>query len=296
VWCDDADNLPGLHTHFGLNNKGQTVALFVIGGLTMLDSVSFGPQLPDLSIGRVPDGLGGWVLTVPRATGTNVAQALGSPAKLKINEWMAKPAAGDDWFELYNPEPLPVALGGLFLTDTTTDPTLSPIPALSFVAAGGFLEFIADRNPANGANHANFKLSASGATIALFDNRRALIESVVFGAQSPDVSQGRLPDGAANFVSFLVSATPGDNNYLPLSNVLINEVLSNTDPPVRGCHRVLQPQHRRRGHLRLVSEQRQTRPKEMPAACRDDPARRRLLRHLRKLIQPRSDPADQLHV
>jgi hypothetical protein len=234
VWCDDADNLPGLHTHFGLNNKGQTVALFDLfapGGPTALDSVSFGPQLPDLSIGRVPDGTGGWALTAPRAMGANVAQALGSAAKLKINEWMAKPAAGDDWFELYNPELLPVALGGLFLTDTTANPTLSPIPDLSFVAAEGFLEFIADRNPQNGPNHANFKLAASGSTIALYDNRRALIDSVVFGAQSQDVSQGRLPDGAANIVSFLVSASPGDSNYLPLYNVVINEVLSHTDPP-----------------------------------------------------------------
>jgi len=233
VWCDDADNLPGLHTHFGLNNKGQTVALFDLapGGPTALDTVSFGPQLPDLSIGRVPDGTGGWVLTVPTAMGTNLAQALGSAANLKINEWMAKPAAGDDWFELYNPESLPVALGGLFLTDNTTIPTLSPIPALSFIGAEGFLALIADRNPANGPDHVDFKLAASGATIALYDRNRALINLVAFGAQSQDVSQGRLPDGAANFVSFLVSATPGDNNYLPLSNVVINEVLSHTDPP-----------------------------------------------------------------
>jgi hypothetical protein len=62
------------------------------------------------------------------AGSVNLAVTLGPEGTLKINEWMAKPATGDDWFELYNPELLPVALGGLFLTDNTTIPTLSPIP------------------------------------------------------------------------------------------------------------------------------------------------------------------------
>ena len=42
---------------------------------------------------------------------------------MKINEWLANPAAGPDWFELFNPGPLLVALGGNYLTDALVDKT-----------------------------------------------------------------------------------------------------------------------------------------------------------------------------
>ena len=63
-------------------------------------------------IGRLaPEG--GWVLTQSTPRAANQAVTLGNPASLKINEWMASPTNGSDWFEVYNPEPLPVCLSGL---------------------------------------------------------------------------------------------------------------------------------------------------------------------------------------
>jgi hypothetical protein len=59
-----------------------------------------------------------------------------------------------------------------------------------------------------------------------------LIDGVQFGAQQSGVSQGRLPDGGSNTVSFVSTATPGDANYLTLTSVAINEVLAHTDPPL----------------------------------------------------------------
>ena len=167
VWCDGATDAPGLHTGFGLSDQGQTVALFApfTNGFTLRDYVAFGPQIDDLTIGRVPGGSGSWQLTTPTPDAPNRAAALGSPATLKINEWMASPASGDDWLELFNPSPQPVALGGLFLSDTPTAPTNSRMASLSFIAPQGFTEFRADQNPQNGADHANFKLSAAGESI-----------------------------------------------------------------------------------------------------------------------------------
>ena len=65
---------------------------------------------------------------------------------------MAAPNSGDDWFEIFNPNPQPVALGGLHLTDDLNNPIKFPLPALSFLGANaaGYQVFKADRNTAAG--------------------------------------------------------------------------------------------------------------------------------------------------
>jgi len=218
VWCDSQTNAPGLHTGFGLNDRGQTVALFApsANGFAVRDYVTFGPQAADLTIGRLANGTGAWQLTEPTPGRENRARALGSPANLKINEWMASLASGDDWFELYNPETLPVALGGLYLTDNLASPTNTQLAALSFIAPKGFLKIVADENPNQGANHADFRLSAAGESIYLIAaNGRSVIDSVTFGPQTTDVSQGRLPDGSATIVSLPAPSPEASNQASP---------------------------------------------------------------------------------
>src|SRR5258706_8192813 len=147
---------------------------------------------------------------------------------------MADPASGSDWFELYNIGAQPVSLGGLFFTDDLAKKTLSPVPPLTFigVGAGAFLQFHPDSNPNAGGGHVNFKLSKSGDTIALFSGAGIQIIALGFGAQQTGVSQGRFPDGSTNLVSFTVTASPGESNYLPLTNAVVNEVLTHTDLPL----------------------------------------------------------------
>lgn len=67
-----------------------------------------------------------------RSSNTTVA-VLGNPADLRINEWLSNPSLGDDWFEIYNPQTLPVDIGGLYLTDDLSDPLQFQIRLLSFV-------------------------------------------------------------------------------------------------------------------------------------------------------------------
>ena len=99
--------------------------LLTLGGVVK-DVVTFGPQAADLSIGRIADGTGAWALNVPTPGATNTAKTpLGAVSNLKVNEWMANPASGSDWFELYNPDANPVALAGLYLSDTPGTPGLS---------------------------------------------------------------------------------------------------------------------------------------------------------------------------
>src|SRR6185503_20216372 len=161
------------------------------------------------------------------------AAGLGTVAGLSVNEWMADPASGDDWFELYNSGVQPVSLGGLFFTDDLTKKTVSPVRPLSFIGTGahGFLRLQADSNLAAGAGHVNFKLGRSGDEIGLYSPAGTNITAVMFGAQQTGVSQGRFPDGSAYFISFTNTVSPGESNYLPLGNVVVNEVLSHTDPP-----------------------------------------------------------------
>ena len=59
----------------------------------------------------------------------------------------------------------------------------------------------------------NFKLSASGEFIALVENDGiTVIDSISFGSQITDISFGRLPDGADNWIT--MTPTPGTTNNL----------------------------------------------------------------------------------
>lgn len=56
IWADGDIADSGLHASFRLSAEGEVVALFAPDGLTMLDSLAFGPLEPDVSYGRYPDG------------------------------------------------------------------------------------------------------------------------------------------------------------------------------------------------------------------------------------------------
>ena len=99
------------------------------------------------------------------------------------------------------------------------------------VLPAAFQEFTADNNTIAGADHVNFKLTASGEALGLTSSNNVAIDSISFGPQGLGVSQGRLPDGAAEVVNFPITPTPGKPNFLPVANIAVNEVLAHTDPP-----------------------------------------------------------------
>ncbi len=233
---DDARPATNNNTGFGLRATGGEVYLFsspATGG-ALVSSIVYGVQTPNLSIGRVPSGSGNWVLNTPTPDAANNAvPAFGSVSNLKVNEWMADPASGDDWFEVYNPNSLPVALGGLHLTDDLNNRTKSPIAPLSFIGTGtnAFLQFRADGNIGAGADHVNFSLRAGGEDIGISTTNGALINGVRFLAQLTGVSEGRFPDGSTNVVAFPGTDSPEESNWRRLSDIVINEVLTHTDLP-----------------------------------------------------------------
>lgn len=234
VWCDANTSSPGLHSGFGLSASGEQVKLYAANGLTVLDQVTFGIQPPDRSIGRLPDGAGAWALNVATAGGPNEAQTTGSKNQLSINEWMARPSVGDDWIELFNRDSLPLALGGLILTDSKSGtPQNRPIPTLSFIGGRGYVQMFASDLDKLDADHLDFKLGADGETLTLYDtDGRTVLNQVTFGAQTDDIAQGRAPDGSDNLAFFPAgTATPGEANFAEIASVVISEILSHSDPP-----------------------------------------------------------------
>jgi hypothetical protein len=199
----------------------------------LLDSVEFGLQLPDLSIGRVGYD-GRWTLTVPTFGRPNVAYPLGDQNKIRINEWLADGLVllEDDFIELYNTQNSPVDMSGLYMTDNPiAQPDKCPLGPLSFIAGKGFAVYTADGHVRPG--HVDFKLSADTDMIGLFDAGLNQIDMVIYGPQTTDISYGRVPDGSDSF-EFLQLPTPGVANPLlePATEEFITIVPEDADKRV----------------------------------------------------------------
>jgi len=122
----------------------------------------------------------------------------------------------DDWFEIYNPGPNAVDIGGMYVTDKLSNLTMWQIPtsnsAKTTIPAGGFVVIWADKEMHQGELHVDIKLSGSGEAIGLIaPNGTTIIDSITFGAQTADISYGRQPDGSNNWVYF-TKPTPGASN------------------------------------------------------------------------------------
>jgi len=62
VWCDNDDEQGDLHTSFKLSGGGEFLGIVAPDGITYIDSLTFGTQQADISIGRMPDGYGSWII------------------------------------------------------------------------------------------------------------------------------------------------------------------------------------------------------------------------------------------
>jgi hypothetical protein len=231
IW---ADAQPGqgtateLHTSFRLSAGTGSLALsrLVNGQPQIVDYLNYTGLPPDQSYGDYPDGqpFDRAVFRVVTPGAANHAP----PLSVWINEWMAANAntlldvrstnvnKSEDWFELYNASSIPADLSGYYLGHTLTKPLQSLIPAGYVIPPHGFLLVWADgqsnlNTPSDPALHVNFNLKKSGTSFGLFAASGTPIDSVTYGQQITDVSQGRYPDGAGT-ISFLAYATPASPN------------------------------------------------------------------------------------
>jgi hypothetical protein len=148
----------------------------------------------------------------------------GQDISLVINEVMASNSSTkadpqgqyDDWIEIYNYGSMAVDAGWLYLTDNPGNPIKWQIPAtdptVTTIAPQGYLVIWADGDIDDEGLHADFKLSADGETVCLFDiDGTSLLDSMTFPQLPSNVSYGRYPD-AGDELDFFAAATPGATN------------------------------------------------------------------------------------
>jgi hypothetical protein len=153
----------------------------------------------------------------------------GEEYELYINEFLASNAttntdeAGeyDDWLEIYNAGPDPVWLGDKYLSDNFENTDKWQFPDYT-IQPDEYLLVWCDEDQEQGPFHTNFKISASGEELGIFNNAStgfAPIDVIEFGEQTTDVSYGRDPDAGVNWI-FYESPTPGISNMLSSSTDL----------------------------------------------------------------------------
>lgn len=225
--------------HFDLGNKSGKIALYDSSGkpvhsVRYTDSRPWPPladgqgasvELVDGREGNLPaDWRESYVLAGTPGSPNSLAPGVSG---LFVNEILAantqtlpdEQGEYDDWFELYNGTDDSLNIGGLCFTDDASEPCKwqAPLhfPERTTIAPHGFLLLWADGQPEQGPLHADFRLSAGGEIVAVFQRAAAdyaEVERLIFGQQNPDVSWGRYPDGSAS-IAFM-PPTPGATNVL----------------------------------------------------------------------------------
>lgn len=141
---------------------------------------------------------------------------------LYVNEIVASNSTGitdetgsrEDWFEIYNPNNYAVDIAGYYVTDNASNHTKYQMPsgnAQTIIAAHGYLRLWASSAAARGILHTSFSLSAGGEYVGIYSPTQEFIDEKVFGAQQPDISFGRNPDGGPDW-SYYSTSTPAASN------------------------------------------------------------------------------------
>jgi hypothetical protein len=239
VWADGEPletSGTNAHTNFRLPIGSGTLALVRLldGQPQITDYLTYNNLRANLSYGDYPDGQPFTRVVFQASTprGTNNTRDI----NVFINEWMAANASFlldtsdnnyDDWFELYNAGPNAVDLGNYYLTDTLADPKKFRVPnnGQYVIPAGGYMLVWADNDssansPLLADLHANFSLSAGfpGEALGLFSpDGITPIDTVTFGQQTNNISEGRYADGAATRY-WMMTPTPRSANVISGGN------------------------------------------------------------------------------
>ncbi|HNS21950.1 MAG TPA: CotH kinase family protein, partial [Sedimentisphaerales bacterium] len=86
IWADGETTDPGLHASFKLGADGGGLYLFDADGVTLLDCVVYGEQLPDVAYGRYPDATGDWGFLTAATPGVpNARAAMGVTSDVRFS-------------------------------------------------------------------------------------------------------------------------------------------------------------------------------------------------------------------
>lgn len=148
-------------------------------------------------------------------------EASDNEVKIVINEVCSKNDRGItaadggyyDWVELYNMSDKDINLKGYGLTDKMSEPFRYTFPDV-VIPSGGYLIIFANKNAVAGEGEllANFGISASGESIALFSPEGKIMDSISVPAMTEDISYGRKPDGSDTLSELVPTPDTSNNN------------------------------------------------------------------------------------
>ena len=130
----------------------------------------------------------------------------------------------NDWVEFYNNSNTAINVEGYFLSDRKNTPTKFTFPNL-VLNPNDFLIVWLDKDTLQEGLHTNFKLTASGEQVYLFNPDTNLIDFVHFTNMPADISIARKFDGNGSFAVSM--PTFNQSNGLKENGLVLNEWMAN---------------------------------------------------------------------
>ena len=236
-WLDNDITQGEDHANFRLSGDGETIFLVMPDGVTIIDSVTYPVQAPDISYGRSCDGCPDWIFFDNSTPDDNNAEVIPSTETLFINEVLTNNTSNivdvfgehEAWLEIYNPNPFQVNLARYTLEDVNsgsayTFPTSSPI--LTTIDAEGFIVIWMDGQFEQGEDHA-FTIDPSG-ELRLKGEDESIVDTYSYQDAGENISWGRSTDGGPSSIPYTIP-TPRVTNTLVIVQpelLYINEVMT----------------------------------------------------------------------
>ncbi len=95
VWADEDGEQEGLHANFKLSANGEELRMFT-PDLVMIQEVIFGPQEPDMSYSRIPNGTGDFIINEPTFGEKNEGTSNLSDEENLFSDTWVSPNPADD--------------------------------------------------------------------------------------------------------------------------------------------------------------------------------------------------------
>lgn len=243
-WADKDSAQGPDHVNFKFSIEGEALYLTMPDGVTIMDSVSFGLQVDDVSYGRECDGCPDWVFFNNTTPDEPNAEMVMPGEVLFINEVLSMNSATahdesddyDPWIEIYNPNDIQINLAGYWISTDPDNPLMHQIPNsnpyYSIIPPGSFRLLWFDNEDLEFTNHVPIGLNPEGGDVILTSpDGLTQIDSYNYPSGALNLSWGRESDGSPSSVNF-TTPTPRVTNSLLIiepEELYINEVMADNN-------------------------------------------------------------------